>query len=420
MKVSLLAIGSELLDGRVHDTNCQFASDYLTRSGIQIDQFLFCDDEEGEIVEALHFLSRRATCVITSGGLGPTTDDLTREAVALFAGLPLYKDSRSVERLHQLFAEKKRVFDPSNEKQALFPEGATIIPNSSGTAEGFTIETKGIFIASLPGVPSEFRGMFLETVLPEVKRRSPDAVPVHRSGFRIFGLPESTCGNRIRTALGTVWQYPVSYRASFPEIHVILKAPSLIEAEEASRIAISAVGEEFVFTRNPDESLPEALHKLLLSAGETISVAESCTGGMLGMHLTSQSGSSSYFLGGALTYSNALKESLLGVNSSTLEIHGAVSGETACEMAEGIRRNTGASIGLSITGIAGPDGGSETKPVGTFFIGFSTRQETTSYRFFLLSHRHNVRKFASFCALDLLRRHLQGLGSPTYSQPDCR
>ena len=404
--VSVLAIGSEILDGRVQDTNSQFIAKILSNEGIQLEKVLICDDIESHIVDSLQFLAKHSKFIIVSGGLGPTTDDLTRESIAKFFNVEIETRPTSITRLEKLYAKRNRVLDPSNHKQAQFPVGATIIDNDVGTAEGFqmtgTVQGETVQIFSVPGVPKELKPMFHAAIFPTIKKACA-TIPIYRRSFRTFGLPESNVGATIK-ALNFPDEIFVSYRASFPEIHIVVKGKNEAQINDAVAAAKSAVGNEFIFIEDQELSLPQAVGALLLQQSKTVSIAESCTGGLLGSFLTQTPGSSKYFSGGYICYANERKMQDISVPAEIIENYGAVSKECAEQMANGCRAKTNSNIAISITGIAGPDGGSDEKPVGTFFIGVSTRKKTYTFKHFFLSDRKAVQLFASFQALDYLRR----------------
>ena len=408
--IAVLATGSELLDGRVADTNSQFIAGRLTDLGLMLKRTVTCGDDIASIQRSLEFLAAEASFIVVTGGLGPTTDDLTREALAEFAGQRLVVSESALQNLKDYYVKKRRTFDPSNTKQATFPERATVIPNPHGTAAAFALELRpGVFAVALPGVPSELRALFDASVVPLIADRFHDAVPRKERFFRLFGLPESIVGARIDGA-GLDPAITVSYRAHFPEIHVVLKTPgddTVLDRSAASvRAAIEA---DYIVTERKDLSLEGVVQELLGERGATVSVAESCTGGMLGALLSRLPGASKTFVGGAISYSNTLKESLLGVSRDSLLAHGAVSAVVATEMADGARQRFGSTYALSITGVAGPGGGTAAKPVGTFFVGLATPHGTMAYHLFFNSQRDWIRTFAAHSALDILRRTVRGL-----------
>ena len=410
--VSILATGSELLDGRVVDTNSNFVAKELAERGLKLKRVLVVDDDMSELVQGLRELSTVSDFIITSGGLGPTSDDLTRDMVASFFGVGLAEHPDGVAHLEQFFAKRGRVLDAQNRRQALLPIGSQMVPNENGTAPGFAMSKPGgPTVVSLSGVPREFKAMFLGTVLPMIERESGNVEPIQRVALKTFGLPESTAG-RLIEALKLPKEIVVSYRAVFPEVHVTLKAPTSFNLTPHAAAAREALRAETIFSEDPADSLITTLQKLLISKGLTIATAESCTGGMVSELLTKTPGSSAVFQGGVVAYSNDIKERIVGVSHETLEKTGAVSAETVRELARNVREKFKTSYGVSISGVAGPDGGTDAKPVGTFFVGVSSEARSFEMKCLYISERHNVRVYASHVALDLVRRAILGLPAP--------
>jgi nicotinamide-nucleotide amidase len=416
-RVSILATGSELLDGRVVDTNSNFVARELTDLGLKLHRVLVVDDDLGELVEGLRELSRVSDFVITSGGLGPTDDDMTRDAVALFSGVGLREHPDARAHLEAFYSKRNRGLDETNLKQALLPANAKMIPNELGTAPGFKVEPAvGRTVCSLSGVPREFKSMFFATVLPLIAARVTNVPKWQRVSLKLFGLPESLVGKLVK-ALQLPGDIIVSYRAFFPEVHLVLKAKADFNlAPHAERVR-EAVTRAVIYTESYEESFEGAIHAILRSRGETIASAESCTGGLVSEMLTRTSGSSAAFLGGIIAYSNQVKQSELGVSAETLEHCGAVSAETVREMAQNVRVKLKATYGVSISGIAGPDGGSAEKPVGTFFVGVAGPAGVFDYKVLYVSDRRGVRTYAAYVALDLVRRTVLGLPLPLQGYP---
>ncbi|MCB0357995.1 MAG: competence/damage-inducible protein A [Bdellovibrionales bacterium] len=417
--LSVLTIGSEILDGRVQDTNANYIAQELIACGLSASQFHTCDDDLSAIVNALAFLFRASDAVVITGGLGPTDDDLTREAVAAFCGQELIESPDVLAHLKAYFQRKRRTLDPSNNKQALIPEGATIIPNPVGSAPGFIVEAsfegREIALCALPGVPRELKPMLKADVVPYLCGRLQRGSAPARSALRLFGLPEAEVGSRL-TCLSFPSDLKLSYRAHFPEIQLLFSADTTEVVLDAVARARTALGEEFIFSNDIAVGLEEAVHRLLIEKQQTLALAESCTGGMVGSMVTRTSGSSAYFLGGVVSYSNQAKKSLLGVDAEILTRFGAVSHETAKQMAEGARTRFVSDIAISVTGIAGPEGGTQDKPVGTFYLGLATERGTQTLKFFFDGTREGVRRYAAFCALDLLRRQLLELPAPARAE----
>lgn len=409
--VSVLATGSELLDGRVLDTNSNFVARELAELGLTLRRVLVVDDNLGEIVTGLQALSAVSDIVITSGGLGPTTDDLTRVAVAAFAGVSVVESTEARAQVEGFFKKRGREADGINLRQALLPEGAAIIINELGSAPGFMLQrpNEGV-VSALSGVPAEFKQMFRSSVWPLIKARCGSVPTIQRACFKVFGLPESTIGQRIE-ALRLPIDVAVSYRAAFPEVQVVLKSqrPDLALFSEQVRRAITPA---CIFSEQMGESFLESLQHLLEKNGVTISTAESCTGGMLAELLTRTPGASKVYRGSIVAYNEDIKQEMLGVPAEVLQEHGAVSAETVRIMAQSVRERFKTEIGVAVSGVAGPTGGCEAMPVGTFFVGLSTHQGSTEVRCLYVNEREKVRVYASHVALDLIRRHLRGDAAP--------
>lgn len=417
--VSILATGSELLDGRVVDTNSNFVAKELAERGLKLRRVLVVDDDLSELVSGLRELSAVSDLIITSGGLGPTTDDLTRDMVASFFGVALAESPEGRKHLEEFYRKRNRPIDSNNLKQAMLPAGSVMIPNEHGTAPGFIVSKSGMAtVCSLSGVPREFKSMFAASVAPLIELKSGGREEIHRVTFKTFGLPESTVG-RIVEGLCLPSEVIVSYRAAFPEVHVVLKAPKRVSLGEHATRVRDAIGSPYIFSEDAGQTYVSALQSVLLTRGVTVATAESCTGGMISEMLTRTPGSSSIFMGGIIAYHNAIKEGLLGVSPETLQAHGAVSAETVRDMAVGARMRCGTSLGVAVSGIAGPDGGTADKPVGTFFVGVSVEGHTVEVRSLYISERSNIRSYAAYVALDIVRRTVLGLPIPA-SYPEIR
>lgn len=407
--IAILISGNEILDGRVLDSNSNLLCARLTGVGYQVGEIATLPDHPEQIKSALGRLSNSHAVVVISGGLGPTQDDWTREVVAEFAGAPLVRHEAIIEALRERFARRGRVMSANNEKQGYFPKGSNIIPNPKGSACGFAVEApNGSLLIALPGIPYELEAMLEESVIGLLRSHLPAEAECERRMLRVFGLPESEVGARVEQCR-IESAVTISYRVAFPEIQVTLAAlVGTPELDSAYNQIFTALDQQkHVFSTNAAHPIELIVHDLLVAQNKTIAVAESCTGGMLGAMLTRTAGSSSYFLGGVQAYSNKMKERLLAVPEDLLQEHGAVSNEVAKAMAVGVQRASGSDLALSITGIAGPAGGSLEKPVGTFFIGLASESGVIAERFFYPAQREMVRVYATWCALDLLRRSLQ-------------
>jgi competence/damage-inducible protein CinA-like protein len=411
LKVAILSTGDELTTGRIVDTNANWIEDKLFELGIEVVAVLTVGDHPDKLAWAWSQALGQADVVISTGGIGPTADDLTNEVLAGVLGVPLVEDPASAERIRQLFAALGREMPLNNLKQALMPEGATIVFNGMGTAPGYRVEHDGRHCVVLPGVPREMKPMMEETVLPWLRSlRGPDQVYLART-FQTFGLTESGLDEMVAGAVDPS-EGRVSFRASFPEVSLRVVVHGT-EQDAARRLEVLAarirerIG-DFVYGEG-SVHMEEVAGRLLREHGLTLALAESCTGGLVGHRITNVPGSSAYLRGGVVAYANEAKQALLGVRPETLAAHGAVSEETAAEMATGVRKTFGTSLGLSITGIAGPDGGSAEKPVGTVCFGLATDQGVVTRRYQLWGTRDWVKLLASQVALDWVRRHALGI-----------
>ncbi len=415
LRIALLSIGSELLDGRVTDSNATLIGGLLRAQGYKLATVDVIPDDLFQIDTALRRLISCSDVVLVSGGLGPTADDLTRDAVSQVLGQELLLRKDWLTHMRELFSKRQRPFDPSNERQAYIPKESELIWNPVGTAPGFigTAPSKALVIA-LPGVPAELEAMFTQSVLPRILKQANRQTSRAQWLLRVFGRTEAAIGSAVVgcTLPSTL---EISYRAHFPEVHVLFSAEeetlgqSQRLAREAGDTARSAIGSEFVYSERSDQAMQQVVHELLLERRKKVAVAESCTGGMLGMLLTESAGSSQTFLGGVVSYSNEVKIKSLGVEPEALNSHGAVSALVAEQMAQGVRRLTAADYALAITGVAGPEGGSAEKPVGTYFVGLATPTRVFTRSYFHSSSRDKIRLYACWSALDLLRRELLGI-----------
>ena len=408
----IVAIGSEMLLGELVDTNSAWISQRLAALGVGIYRHTTVGDNKDRIVAAIKEAAARSDLVLTTGGLGPTSDDLTNECLALVAGRKMVEYPEARKHVDEMFRRFGRKPTPSNYKQVLFPEGSELIPNPRGTAMGALLEIDDALVATFPGVPMEMKGMFGETVEPLIKSRSQGSIVSRTLWFT--GIGESDLAERVQDFLdasdptvaplagqGKV-RLRVTTRAATPE-----DAEKKIEpvAEEI----LSRLG-EFYFGED-DETLESSVGQLLKDRGATLALAESCTGGLLAKRLTDAPGSSAYFTEGLVTYSNEAKERLLGVTHDTLMEYGAVSEAVAKEMAEGARKISGSDYGLSVTGVAGPGGGTEERPVGLVWLGLADADGTIAVDLDLsawAASREAIRERSANRALDLLRLRLGG------------
>jgi nicotinamide-nucleotide amidase len=410
---AILAIGDEIVSGLTTDTNSGFVAGELRALGVDVVAGFSVPDDEEAILRALARALEEAELVVCTGGLGPTSDDLTTACVARLAGRDLVLDEASLESIRARFRARGLEMTENNRKQALFPRGAEVLPNGDGTAAGFVcpVETgrRGRWVACFPGVPREMRRMVRESLVPWVAARRGGRRFLSRT-FSTFGLTESALDERLAGAFAS-GEARLAFRAAFPRMTVRLTVegddPAALEARMAALEARlrERLGDAVYAVGNV--GLEEVVGGLLRARGLTLAVAESCTGGRIGDWLTDVPGSSDYFLLGTATYADTAKDAVLGVSRETLERYGAVSTEAAEAMAEGVRRLAGASLGLSTTGIAGPGGGTEAKPVGTVCVGLAWEGGRWSRRYDLGGRgRDWVKTMTALVALDRLRRWL--------------
>lgn len=404
MTVEIVSIGTELLLGQIVDTNAAWLSARLAEVGVGVYRRTTVGDNLPRIVAALREALERADGVITIGGLGPTDDDLTREALASVLGEPLVLDEGEAARLREFFAARGRTANERQLRQALRPANAQPIPNPNGTAPGLYVEWNGKLIFALPGPPNEFQPMATDAVLPRLAGRTGGRV-IRSRVLRLCGIGESDAEAQLSDLIHS--ENPtLAPLAKLGEVHfrITARADSPDAAEQMIAQMEYAVRERLgAFIFGVDETtLEQAVVQSLIEAGQSLAVAESCTGGLLGHRITSVSGSSEVFLGGVISYSNALKEALLGVPRSVLETHGAVSEPTARAMAEGVRQRLGSWWGVGVTGIAGPSGGTPEKPVGLVYIGVSDPTATVVRSQVFPGDRATVKHRATQYALWLL------------------
>ncbi|MDX2166208.1 MAG: competence/damage-inducible protein A [Deltaproteobacteria bacterium] len=410
MRAFIISTGDELTTGRTLDTNAHFISDQLVAIGFDVVGMLVVGDYPERIAWAWREALEQADVILSTGGLGPTADDLTTETVAQVAGVGLRMEPAVADRIRQMFAAMGRTMPENNLKQAMFPAGATIIPNAMGTAPGFRLT----FATShgpchglvMPGVPREMKQMLADEVLPWLRQARGSTDEYRSHTFQTFGISESALDELVAGALDPA-EARLAFRAAFPQIslRVTVQGPP---AELERRLdAAAAVLRERIrpYCYGEGNTTMEAeVGRVLSAAGSSVAVAESCTGGLIGHRLTDVPGSSRYMRGGVVAYSNALKKKLLNVPAETLDTHGAVSVETAEAMARGVRALAGSTFGLATTGIAGPDGGTPHKPVGTVCIALDGPTGTRSRRYQLWGTRDWVKLLTSQIGLDWIRR----------------
>jgi len=408
MKAEIIAIGSELLTPDNTDTNSLYLTLRLNEAGWDVHLKTIVGDEIEDISNVVRAALRRSDLTILSGGLGPTEDDRTRVAVAQALNRQIAVDENILEMLRQRFIARRFRMNKLNERQACVIAGAEVLDNPFGTAPGMWIEENGRFIALLPGPPVELQSMFDAAVLPRIKTLSGGQRLLCKS-FYITGITESELDARIAPIYTTYPRVRTTVLAGTR--HISVRLYRWVEAGESAAdldklaAGIQAEMGDAVFSTS-GESMEDVVGRMLRQSGKTLAVAESCTSGMLGARITRVSGSSDYFLGGVLCYSNSAKMKLCGVPAEILEKYGAVSAETAEALAEGVRVALGSDIGVSITGIAGPGGGSDEKPVGLVYIGISDGTRVEIRHRIMPGDRESIRERSAYFALSWLRRWL--------------
>ncbi len=411
-KAELITIGDELLYGQTINTNAAFIGEKMSEAGIELLYHTTVGDNTEYLINAIAQALSHADIVITTGGLGPTHDDITKKAVCKYFRRQLVFHEDILKKLEKKYQAQGMTMPPINQNQALLPQGAKFLENKIGSALGIVIqEHEKIFIA-MPGVPTEMKLMLTEQAIPLLKQKTSGQVILHRK-LRTIGIIESAIFEKVKNIVEEKSPVKIAFLPSFQGVDIRLTVKS--DDESSAREAINEMEKRFteklkkyVFGYDNDE-LPEIIGKQLINRNLTIATAESCTGGMLGKLFTDIPGSSAYFSGGVISYDNDIKMKILNVPSITIERHGAVSAETARFMAEGVKKMTGASIGVSITGIAGPTGGTPEKPVGLTYIGLAADDiiKTKDFRYGLDRDRNRLR--ACFSALDMIRRYLSGI-----------
>jgi nicotinamide-nucleotide amidase len=406
MTCAVLCIGTELTRGELVNTNASWLAAYLTDIGFEVIEDVVVDDHCARIKGTLERLGSSARVIVCTGGLGPTTDDITTDAVARVLGLRLVRDEASFEAIRRRIEKYGRVMSETNAKQADFPEGADILPNAIGTAPGFGVTLGGALAFFLPGVPREMKKMFEEQVVPRIRALA--ARDSHQVRLRTYGLPESVVSERLGGVEDAFPGVILGYRAHFPEIEVkvLARASTRELARELCDRATLEVKSRLtdVVFGEADDTFAGVVGRALRAKGLTLAIAESCTGGLVGHMITREPGASDFLLVDAVTYANSAKTRLLGIDEDVIRGHGAVSSEVAAAMAEGVKRVSGADIALSLTGTAGPSGGTAMKPVGTVFIAVAGSEGTTVKERHFAGDRYQIQTLAAYAGLELLRR----------------
>jgi len=410
MRVDLISTGDEILYGEVVDTNTSLAAALLADYGFKVGRHHTCGDDLADLTATLKLAIEEADAVICCGGLGPTQDDRTLEAAARVLGVELETDAGLLQELKDKFKLGGIPFTDNQTRQARLPQGARSIPNNHGTAPGVEARSGEKLLFCLPGPPGEFlpmlQGQVLKRLLAE-KSRAGDGALISVRTLRLFGRGEGWVEDALGNLDEQVEGLSIGFRAAMPEIHIKLRAASKDTLDAAEKLVREKLG-HFIFAEG-NQSFPAAVLEMLKERGMTLAAAESCTGGLLGKLLTDVPGSSQVFMLSAVTYANETKNRLLKVPDEILKKHGAVSAECAAAMAQGVRELSGSDIAVSITGIAGPDGGTKEKPVGTLYFSISDAQGTvTKHRLFPARDRDFIRRLASYTALYFVRKRILG------------
>lgn len=410
LNAEIIAIGSEMLTPFRVDTNSLWLTERLNSMGIDVKLKTIVGDDEARLDETIRDAMKRSEIVIATGGLGPTEDDITRKIFARVLKRRLILDDAILEKLKARFAKRGMPMPEINARQALVMERAEVLPNPNGTAPGMLVEEGKCTVVMLPGPPREMKPMFDASIAPVLKQRVGDVVILRRK-LSIFGLTESRT-DELAAPVYTKFQNPVTtilFKDGNIELH--LTAQSKTDTE-ANRLLDELAGQldevlgEYIFSRR-DETLEQVVGDLLRWRGYSLATAESCTGGLLAGRITEVSGSSEYFLEGVVTYSNEAKMRMLGVPAEMLDEHGAVSEPVACAMAAGVRKLAGSTFGIGVTGIAGPSGGTEEKPVGLVFIALADEDTVEARKLIFPGDRQFIRTLTVNSALDLLRRRIK-------------
>ena len=408
MIAEIVSVGTELLMGQVVNTDAQFIAQRLAPLGFQVFYHTTVGDNVKRLTAVVHQAVERSDVVVFTGGLGPTDDDLTKETVASALGLTVELIPEEAERLRKHFETRGYEFTPNNLKQASFPKNAIILPNAFGTAPGCIMTAENKTAILLPGPPRELFPMFQNHVMPYLEQLSGNKL--YSRELRIFGKGESIITYELRDIIENQTNPTVAPYIKTGEVSLRVTAlcQNEAEGEQLARPMISEIVSRLgdIIYSTVGESLPETCARMLTDDHQTLAIAESCTGGMVASEFVAIPGCSEFLLEGCVTYSDAAKVSRLGVKQETLDAFGAVSEQCALEMAEGMRRTSGADYALATTGFAGPDGGTQENPVGTIFIALARAGETVVKRVQLFGERARIREIASLHAFDLLRRKL--------------
>ncbi len=410
MTVELVCVGTEILLGNIVNTNAAYLAEQCAMLGLSCYHQSVVGDNEQRMEETIRRAVSRSDIVILSGGLGPTKDDLTKEVTARVFDMELLEDPHTRARIQEYFDQNHRGrITENNWKQAQVPEGAMVIDNYNGTAPGLILQKDGKTAILLPGPPNELKPMFERDIRPFLNRLEPEGI--YSKMVKICGFGESKVESMITDILESQTNPTIAPYAKTGEVHLRITAKAINEetADEMMEPMMEELYRRFgsqIFTTEEAVTLEETIVELLKEKGKTVTTAESCTGGLVAGRLLNVPGASSVYMEGYITYSNEAKEKLLGVSHATLEQYGAVNKETACEMAEGAAKAAGADLAISVTGIAGPDGGTKEKPVGLVYVGCYADGEARAYEFHFTGNRAKNRESTVAKALTILRETL--------------
>ena len=412
MKAEIISIGSEILRGQITDTNANFIAKKLVELGIDLEHISAVSDNPESLLSTLKLALRRSDLIITTGGLGPTEDDITYQTIARALNLKLIKYPEAEENLKRILKKINKTIYPSNLKQVYFPEEAKIIINQYGTAPAMILEKDNKIISSFPGVPHEMKNLIEENLIPYLKEKYPPSVIKKSKILKLTGLGESSVNELIRDYINKQTNISFGIYASPEDIQVQIttQAPTEKEADKLLQFSANRLTKilgNYVYGSD-EQSLEEVVGHLLKIKKLKVATAESCTGGMLGEMITRIPGSSEYFQGGVISYSARVKEDLLKVPLEVIKKYGEVSKEVAELMAEGVRRYCHSDIGISITGIAGPGGATEKKKVGLVYMALNNGKKTITQKHQLFGSRQLIRLRSTRRALNMLRMYLMG------------
>ena len=419
MKIQLLLTGNELMSGHTIDSNSAMIAEFLSGKGYSIHRKVTVGDEPLELLADMKRLCESGDILIMNGGLGPTLDDLTAQLLSDLTGKPLVENPIARRHLEDWCERRKSPLNNSNLKQAILPEGVEIIPNPTGSAVGFTMVYEDCLIICTPGVPSELRTMMEQTIVDTICKRHPNDQQIDTIRLQTFGLGESTLQEMVNHDYGD-WpeQVELSFRAGIPllEVKLIIHDLSHKVIQQRCYQRLHELIGDFIIGEE-STTLAESVVKLLQNRQTTITTAESCTGGLIASAITEIAGASAVFEAGFVTYSNRMKQQLVGVSELTLKMYGAVSEEVVIAMTKGALERSGADYGIAVSGVAGPGGGSAEKPVGTVWMAWGHKDNLRTRRMTLTTDRKRFQQMVTAITLDLIRRELLSLETqPTYYQ----